>query len=195
MDICLANETAAACARGWLPGISTIIAALALGFTALQFWLSRKTAQRQLRAYVGLKAGGIGLSQDDQGHWIIEASADIENFGNTPAYNFKTYCQVVGVFPNNADPYDDAPTIPTTGGASSILFPRKTVKIGARAVISDADLPGLNSGQLKIFLRGGAEFTDIFTCKRYFKFFDMNGSPHDQSHWTVQPHPRGYEAN
>jgi hypothetical protein len=49
--------------------------------------LSRKTAQRQLRAYVGVQSIGFQPTQDA---FKIRVKLVIKNFGQTPAFNYQT---------------------------------------------------------------------------------------------------------
>ena len=49
--LCAPGETAVICLRSWIAAIGPIVAILALIIALSQFWLSRDSAQRQLRAY------------------------------------------------------------------------------------------------------------------------------------------------
>jgi hypothetical protein len=60
-----------------------LIAAAAI----IQLFIMRNTAKRQLRAYVGIS----GISGQPQGAETIEVTIKFKNFGQTPAYNLKSF--------------------------------------------------------------------------------------------------------
>jgi hypothetical protein len=69
----------------WVSGISGVFVLIALAFAFEANQIARRTAKRQLRAYVSVEPGGI--SKPEKG--LHSAPLNLINSGQTPAYNME----------------------------------------------------------------------------------------------------------
>lgn len=117
--------------------------------------LADGTAKRQLRAYVFIKGGGILLKNNGKS---VQAYVELENFGQTPGYDFQTWTNV-NVSKPRAIPY-------LRIGQSkqrSIIGPGATFNApsGDRA-IDNLKLAAISAGEVAIFVWGAAAYRDAF---------------------------------
>ncbi len=127
---------------------------------------NREMAQRELRAYVHVSAS-IVLNVTDPGARTV--SVTIRNYGNTPAYDVKTWLGVgVREFPLSSV-LGDAPA--TLRQSSDILGPDRTS-------VNEVPVPNLNpwqemqlqNGNGAIYGFGRITYKDVFDIERFTNF-------------------------
>jgi hypothetical protein len=194
--LCGQGEPAAVCARSWIGAIGPIIAVAALFVALGQYSLSRDTAQKQIRAYVGVVDGAIqlvNLTTEGQG---ISALLRLKNSGRSPAYQFTTWIAQPVIAEPNAEPFGEPLPLEDRTSAS-VMFSEADVQVSRATPISNTDLAALRNGTKKLFIWGGADYTDAFGVRRTLRFHDVNGEELGQAsgRWPVKPHRRGYQAD
>ena len=196
-NMCDADESHIVCLRSWLAAVGPIIASVALLVAFWQFYLSRDTSQRQLRAYVGVADGSIQLvNLTDVGGQGISAYVRIRNNGRTPAYEFTTWFAQPVVAEANTPPF--GPPLPfEERTSSSILFSDSDAHISRATPITAEDLAAIRDGSKKVFVWGGVDYADAFGRKRTMRFHDVNGVElgAGSGRWQLMPHRKGYQAD
>jgi hypothetical protein len=131
--------------------------------------LSDRTAERQLRAYVGFKSGGVFSTADNTrvGAWV-----KIKNFGVTPAYRVKGWLKFARL------PVDHYPWDETQEPASeAIIQPSGDFALTAALSNSDTQQQAVLSGAYHYFVWGKVEYRDAFDKPRFFSFRSQSGGP------------------
>ena len=191
---------------------STIVIALftlALFVATLLLWVairnlvegSSDTSERQLRAYVTLAGGQMRIVNLTGGGLGVSIDIELKNSGQTPAYGFTTWVRPPEVHDKDAVPFGP-PTPLSERTGSSIVGSGANVTVNYTIPLTDQD--AINNGSKRIFVWGGADYTDAFGVARYFHFrsasgpsivnVDATGRINWQG-WSLQPHRLGYEAN
>ncbi|MEA2891570.1 MAG: hypothetical protein QOI05_2363 [Bradyrhizobium sp.] len=159
---------------------------------------AEKTAERQLRAYITIESGGVGLS----GTSGIGASAVFRNAGQTPAYNFRTWSNLLIGDIHLQNPYPSPPS--PIRGAKSICGPGQEANVGAHLVVTEDHLTAIRARRQAIFFSGIAQYDDAYGKSRHFIFrCRITGEPERhtlptgtiQTGWALAPDPMGYEGN
>lgn len=132
---------------------------------AQQIEVSKDTAWKQLRAYVGPDAANYTLQLNEDGSGAFAASVEIENYGKTPAYNYRN----TGALARRSFPLVDIPEVEPADGLPHVLFPtmKTYVSIG---------LP-MTSTEVRAFLEGSIYFFSTFI----FAYDDFEGVAHTQT--------------
>jgi hypothetical protein len=127
--------------------------------------LARKTAQRELRAYVNLREGGINRGRQ------IEIT--FKNFGQTPAYQLSFWADAIELW------RDEFPDFRPPEGAQNsdpvVLAP--TGEFLAMPSIRDIKNPNrhrMTAGRPVIYAFGEVTYIDAFNKPRETKFFVFN---------------------
>lgn len=161
--------------------------------------VTQDIGQRQLRAYIGVVSGEL-LIRGAPPNQIVHFHVALKNTGQTPAYGFTTWIKGPVIDVTDAYPYTEPrPMSERTG--SSIVAPGGDIHINQPGPLSNADIFAVDSGEKRIFIWGGCDFTDAFGKPRYFRFKCTNGgrsanaAGQPDNLWSIQPHKDGYEAN
>jgi hypothetical protein len=211
-DICAQRRMADAAERQiWLSLLGVVLVGGSLFFTA---WasiaagqaaaaakesvaLTQDTATRQLRAYVTLTGGGAELVNiRDQG-FGLRVQITLRNSGQTPAYEFTTWIGQPVIKETGDLPFTD-PTPLAERNGSSITGPGAEAHLVQVISVSEAELAALRMRTLRLFVWGGADYTDVFGQRRFFKFRCVNGAeivPPQGQGWSIGPHRLGYQAS
>jgi hypothetical protein len=198
-DVCAQKRMADAAEVGfWL----LLFSLLAAGGAAVAAWwtvsVMRDTAQREMRAYVGIYSGAVHLFDLSGGGKAIRVNVDFKNEGPTPAYDFTTWIKCPVIMGPDAVPFG-APTPISERSGTSILAPHTMAHTHWTFAVSDEDLSALQAGTKRIFAWGGADYTDAFGHARYFRFRCLDNlatslkNPGDGV--GLSPHKLGYDAN
>jgi hypothetical protein len=180
-----------------------------LGIATWFLWLStrrlvrsaEKTAERQLRAYVGLDTGAVMLDNQLINTMEIGGFVQLKNYGLTPAYDFTSWMRF------RIQPTDEPPPYSKVGtpDSSSMLGPGASVafNIEYRKILT-ADLQRIAHEKSTIYCWGRADYRDAFGEPRHFifrtsktgKHGTLNFSDREPSQgWPLSPDKNGYEAN
>jgi hypothetical protein len=151
----------------------------------------RRTAQRQLRAYVFVSNGKIEVATTVDGRKYVQAFISFKNFGQTPGNEFRTRAkaeiQAVSFMPDHeSKPGEDRSIIgPTAGADVNVVF----------GPVSEEILTEVRTGTKRIFVWGRLDYIDVFGQPRYLQFREENGRLRaDGISWPIQPLGK-YEAN
>jgi hypothetical protein len=156
---------------------------------------SAETSERQLRAYVTLVGGQMRIVNLNTGSLGVSIDIELRNSGQTPAYNFTTWVRPPQVLDKDAVPFGPPADVSERTG-SSIVGSAANVTINYTIPLTEQE--AINSGSKRIFVWGGADYTDAFGVPRYFRFRSASGPPvggPNWQGWSLQPHKLGYEAN
>jgi hypothetical protein len=153
--------------RKWLGAVATFVGVVAVSFAAFQFYLSRDTAQRQLRAYVGATIGPISNIAEMQKPRV---AAMFKNYGQTPAtvqfWISSGFVEDVSV---------DLPAEPLRT-ERFVLFPGNDFSVALDGPVLDAtDIDGMNSGRRPLAIFGQLRYIDAFQKPRQTKFRVLYG--------------------
>lgn len=152
------------------------LATLVLAIAAVaQFELMRRTAQRQLRAYVFPESTGItdGMAlnppqpnrANEPGIFLL-----IRNTGNTPAFQVKSFAQIDVVEPRHE--HTLVPPTPLVHGYPTPLPPNGTVTKGLwfGRPLNAQEIADVTNGAKAIYVYGRVEYLDTFKQKRFTNF-------------------------
>lgn len=159
----------------WSLGSAVVLGIISTFFLIVTLGESRRTSQRQLRAYVSIGNGGMGNFVQPDGSRIIEYVFSIHNGGATPAYDCVHGGNVVIMDPDYAEEYF------TTGWKKSPRIGRPLsyvvhgggsadVSIQSHAPIAEEAIERLRSGEASLYAFGFVEYRDTFRKKRRTRF-------------------------
>ena len=126
-----------------------------------QVKLARDTAQRQLRAYVGVETGSVAAI----GLGVFRASITVKNAGLTPAHNVRHFGELIlGSLPEPST----LPEMDESQGASAyVLLPGGEMYAGATSdVLTTEDWSRIGSKQATLYAYGTILYIDAFQQKR-----------------------------
>lgn len=151
-----------------------LIAIFTIALASFSLWqtvITRDSARRQVRAYIGVKNGSVTLFNNN-----TTAVADIEftNTGQSPAYEFSTWLKIKIDAPD-ASPFGEELSVAERTG-SSILLPGESVHCRVPLDISPGELPELGAGATSLFV-GVAPTTGMRSKRRD----TSNSEPQPQS--------------
>ena len=146
----------------WLMLFTAVLAVATItlaAFTIDLAFTSRKTAKRQLRAYVAARAIGVsGFSPNIP----VEIRFRMTNHGQTPAYDV-SHASTIAILPHPLPPNFQLPiaTIPTP--ASFVLHPNASFDAGMTNAFNavQIDMATTNNG-FRIYLYGTVTYRDAF---------------------------------
>lgn len=170
-----------------------LFAAMAAGAAWWTVKVMRDTAKRQLKAYVAMGDAFMRFSTANTQR-SAEIALRLKNAGQTPGYNFTTWCNSKIDLPS-ARPFTAAPP-PDKRAGISIIGPSSSVDLTMYIIgIDDPTLDDLVHGRKRIYAWGRCDYVDIYGVDRYFEFKCWNGTSFVDSRCGVSPHPEGYQAN
>jgi hypothetical protein len=150
-------------------GFTAILAAAAI----TQWWETRKTSERQLRAYVlNYSANLFDGGSMEPAPFVDRAGQPgvvlgIKNFGQTPAYQVVHWCEM------QVAPIGNGPRIgpPATLGkqSPSMLGPGHAISsaLWLNRALSTQEIEGIKSGSFAIYAYGRVEYIDAFKHRRW----------------------------
>ncbi len=151
------------------------------------------TARAQLKAYVAMGDAFMRFSTVNKQR-SIEIVLQLKNGGQTPGYNFSTWCDRKIDIPT-ADPFTQAPPPGQRAGAS-IIGPRSSIDLPMSIIgIDDATVEDIVHGRKRIYAWGRCDYIDIYGADRHFEFKCWNETSFVDSRCNVSPHPQGYSAS
>jgi hypothetical protein len=196
--------------RTWFVGwsLSDKIAVIASVVAFLQFLaliatvaVMRRTAQRQLRAYVGVVRGElINIDGDDP----IEATVIVKNSGQTPAREVVMWGgMAVRGFPlrDPINPPEKGPPRAQTLAAGAEFYKTEKSFKTAKGEITPAHPQMLKEGTISIYVYGEITYRDVFKKKRHttYRLFCGGGHPNSivlrdgKTVGRLSPHEDGNE--
>jgi hypothetical protein len=171
----------------WLVFVTISVAVV--GFA--QFELARRTARRQLRAYISLDGGSIRTVSGPDNTLFIEGFVSLKNFGRTAAHNHRSWVKI-DVCDADKSPFDDV----SEGLGRVIMGPGTEANLPVHwGPITNADLQAVRNGTKHIFVWGGSEYVDVFGKERFFKFYEWNANEIPGKGWPLAPSDKPQEAN
>jgi hypothetical protein len=189
------SEPTIICVRAWIGAIGPIIAVFALLVALSQFYLSRESAQRQMRAYMGVADGSFRLVNLREGGQGIQVQVRLRNSGKSPAYDFTTWIAAPLIAGASDDPFG-SPLPLSERTSSSVVFADGDVHLARAAAITPEQIQAVRAGSSKIFAWGGADYRDAFGVLRTLRFYDINADDEaGQGLWALKPHRKGYQAD
>ena len=134
--------------------------------------IARRTAERQLRAYIVVKAATVELVKEGSAEKIVGVVCRVAflNAGQTPAYDLQLTRNTV------RETFAFDPIFPDDGGGmhrtTAILGPRveHPDDLGTRMNLSPQDVLALERGQSAIYMWGAVRYRDIFNRSRRTRF-------------------------
>lgn len=158
--------------------LSTVVIAaftLALFVATYLLWNgAEKTAERQLRAYIGVNTMETTLYPFESGGFAFIAHAELRNFGQTPAYDVEVISNAkVDVF--GSAPFDEKRDEKQILAGKSIAFRDAGFHVNHGWQISVQDAADIRDRKKQFFLWGTVKYRDAFDKHRYFKFRVMSG--------------------
>jgi hypothetical protein len=179
--------------------VGAVVAAL-FQFAAV-LWTIRETrlsSQRELRAYVGIVGGQMTYINTFDGQKGLLINIVLKNFGQTPAYRLSTWIKQPLILDSDAVPFGNPTPIAERQG-ESFEGPGATFEVNWSLPINEEELATVNAGKKKIFVWGGANFTDAFGKGRKI-IFRMTNDPSNKvaalgHRYALTPHKQGYEAD
>jgi hypothetical protein len=180
---------------GW--SLSDKIAVIASAVAFLQFlaliatvFVMRRTAQRQLRAYICVESGDIELVNAGAG---VRAQIRVKNFGQTPAHKAVSWASV-RVFDAESPVF--SMTRSERPAFRAMIGPTAVTLISRLVAISPADLAAIQAGTKRIFVWGRVEYTDAFNRRRWFLFHHRSSRTFEvPSRWGIEPYGDGELGN
>lgn len=181
----------------FVTAISTaVIAAFTVALFIATFLLwhgAEVTAERQLRAYIGIHAMEVTVSPFERGGFAFIAHAELRNFGQTPAYEVVVQSNAAIDLPG-AMPFNDVQGLAKSAG-SAIAFRDAGMHVSQGWQISEADAVAIRDRKKNVFLWGTAKYRDTFGKKHSFTFRLINAQQVSASIYAMAPHPMGYEGD
>ena len=147
----------------WLVIATIVIASIGM----LQWWETRNTAKRQLRAYVGVRPSTLKIVTTWE--WIF----DITNYGQTPAYRLIDNA-IVDICPYPLPPKFPFPELPAPEPSAAVIYPNMVYYTGvarAKRDFTQEELNKIKSGTThRLYIFGMLKYVDIFGISRTTKF-------------------------
>jgi hypothetical protein len=184
---------------------STIIIAgftICLAFATVFLYFATKnlvdgaddTAQRQLRAYIGLHGMETTVYPFEKGGYAFIAHAELRNYGQTPAYDLTVKSNVKIDTLENV-PFDDLPGLER--GVPSIAFRDVGFHVNVGWPISEEDKIALYERKKVFFFWGKVDYRDAFNKWHHFTFRLVSGqiATGTGGVYTMGPYGTGYVAD
>ncbi|MBV9567032.1 MAG: hypothetical protein JO172_02740 [Hyphomicrobiales bacterium] len=150
------------------------------------------TAERQLRAYIGVLSGVIqpGIVDGIPG---LLTRVEVKNFGQTPAYDFRSWIRVLIDHPN-ATPFQFPDSL--INHPRSLVSPQVSISIDAGFSPPNDLLSEIKSGAKKLFVWGRIEYRDAFGRPRFFVFRKTNSTYLPlNNYFGISTHPLADDGN
>jgi hypothetical protein len=177
--------------------LSRSVAAVQARNTRRQLKHAEDTAERQLRAYIGVESGAIMLNYPNQGQ--ISAFVRIKNNGSTPAYDVAGWSSFDIRPSNETHPYEKQ----GVARSKTLLGPTITLDQQCILNVTDEQVESIIGRSSKIYFWGRWDYLDAFKKERFLAFrFSMDGDMTNVAFvelrgmgWGLIPEPNGYDAN
>jgi hypothetical protein len=153
-------------ALAWLTGVLAVSTVALWGVTVLTLRHSRETAERQLRAYIGISLKTAPNIQVDTDPRAVFA---YKNFGQTPARELRYWMRMTTEPAFNAAEF---------GSARFALNPQDTDYIDANLglILNDTGVKRITDGVVKIYVFGEIKYDDVTGTERTTGFrFEYGG--------------------
>jgi hypothetical protein len=193
--ICVPGESHLVCLRSWLSAVGPIIAGVALMVALAQFSLSRDTAQRQLRAYIGIHSMSSAVYPFENGGFTYIAQAELRNFGQTPAYELTGQSNSTIDLPD-ATPFDETQG-PAKAAGLGVAFRDAGIHVKQWKHVSAEEFAALRDQKKRVFLWGVVKYKDAFGSLRKFTFriASAEAAVGTNNIFSMAPYPPGIEAD
>lgn len=122
-----------------------------------------KASERTLRAYINAVVATCNWSEG--AYQSIEVSVEFKNYGRTPGYQFATAIEVAFGKDENS-----LPSLPVAGSHVGVVAPGATIRSTVSKATTEESLHGLARGELNVYVRGIAQYTDAFGARRTLTF-------------------------
>ncbi len=143
----------------WLVIATIVIASIGV----LQWWETRNTAKKELRAYMGIGGGQVYLLPGN----TIRAEVEIKNFGRSPARNVKVGIDGDRRKPGETGAFDDPPWIPH----KHYIAPTMYWTIGHEFLkLEDSDIQDIALDRKLVYIWGRVTYEDIYGKTRTLRF-------------------------
>jgi hypothetical protein len=160
-------------ANGWLALLTGFLAASTVGVwftTIVTLRHNRKTAERQLRAYVLADGGRYEVIKGTP-----TFSVTIRNFGQTPAYKFTAWMDTR--FHDFPSPKEDHDRPQELLRSSAYLGPNSQTVIECTHTMKNNEMKKLKDGSAILLIVGDIQYSDIFRNTHLATFcFAMGGT-------------------
>jgi hypothetical protein len=162
----------------WLLSIITL---MLWGATVRLVREGKKTAERQLRAYVSIVGGHIKVIQMDSGHLYIRGNLELKNSGQTPAYKFAPWT-IIDVLDSGIEPVERSES-----GQESIFGPGASSEVDpVKGPLDESTIQDIRKGKKVIWVWGEFSYTDTFGNHFVFEHRSRNGRlRQDGNSWPV----------
>jgi hypothetical protein len=175
----------------------TVVLAFATGFlyvaTKKLVEGADQTAEKQLRAYVGLQSMEMTIYPFAQGGFVIFPHTEARNFGQTPAYGLTVRTNTTVDIPT-AIPFDDSQGTAKSAGAMT-AFKDVGFQINQTKIITAEDAQAIRDQKKIVFFWGSIKYRDAFNKDHVFKFRLISNALLVGSNnvWSLVAHPIGFE--
>lgn len=158
--------------------------------------ITKRTAERQLRAYIGIVEGAIFWHGEDK---VIRSIVTIKNFGQTPAYGVRCWMKLS--VSNEGPPFE---RLSGEFESSFIIGPSAFFNVmNDIAGLPERVLPMIESKHTVVYVWGRVEYRDAFDQQRFFNFRYATNGPLENINfagetgvgWGLTPHSDGHQAN
>lgn len=157
-------------------------AAAAARATNSQVAVARETAERQLRAYLGIKEATMSLGGASN---VIGVHLEFVNCGQTPAHK----CQMkVGASLQDRETYSiDWEKVSASDKEESVVFPGISQHIAPQVRLGRGDLAEFRAGRKMVVVYALIIYRDAFDRERRYRFSCMNvHAPDGVLTWPVK---------
>jgi hypothetical protein len=189
------------------------VAAVQARHTQRQLKHAEETAERQLRAYIGIEEGHVVLLDAVPSEEVgkigkillrtpkptMQVQLRFRNSGQTPAYDFTGWLSAA-VDDTGANPFDRV----SEGRGKTLIGPGGFTHFRTDMTMPDESLlPGVLDRKKTIYAWGKVTYRDAFKVTRYFEFQLTATGPASQIRvqdepilgWGMIPTKKGYDAN
>jgi hypothetical protein len=155
--------------------------------------LSDKTAERQLRAYVGVFSSAVEEQTSSEGKLAIAARVEIRNAGQTPAYNLRSWIAIEATEPPTI-PFHFPPNLEER--PTGMLPPGTNTNLDISFATTAEVIQSLHDNRRSLYVWGRVEYRDAFGHDRYLVFHLVaRGFLPSSKRWHLGPYPPGENAD
>jgi hypothetical protein len=132
--------------------------------------IAERTAERQLRAYVGLVLGHVLINEPEAGK--IQAWIRFKNHGLTPAYKVRVWF-TFSRMPTDSDPFSGV----GIADNEAVLPPGGVATVTATLPNPPGAMESVKNGTYSFYIWGRVEYVDAFDSPRYVNFRGIMSGP------------------
>ncbi|MDD5319688.1 MAG: hypothetical protein PHD43_03555 [Methylococcales bacterium] len=156
---------------------------------------AEETAERQLRAYLGIEGGFITLKESGSVN-NIDINIVIKNTGQTPAYSVSVWCILQFADIQHFISHNLTEDITKERDSRSIIGSGTSMHIKPITLSLNADdLQKMKDGLMGFCVWGGIEYLDMFRKSKFVKFKIINGKYVPSKGWPLQDYKDGNDAD